>query len=181
MKGDSMVEDFCKYMTITDGIAVSDVLSWLLAAIGGIIVYKAIDHIQTSMERHGMLKDIEHTFSEIYNSVIAKSRNNKKNRNLQNVMVRSVLHDDGNWETIIQTDINGQNKLCNKRKILDNQRYIQIRNGLGKKPKEFYRNEWISTQALHEILKHCQRVTFQNHPYSKMKSGWPEIAFLIAS
>ena len=24
-------------------------------------------------------------------------------------------------------------------------------------------------------------VTIQNHPYSKMKSGWPEIAFLIAS
>lgn len=25
------------------------------------------------------------------------------------------------------------------------------------------------------------KVTIQNHPYSKMKSGWPEIAFLIAS
>ncbi len=55
----------------------SDILGWIFAALGGMVVYKEIDHIRTSVERHGMLKDIENTFWSIYNSVIAKSCNDK--------------------------------------------------------------------------------------------------------
>ena len=32
-----------------------------------------------------------------------------------------------------------------------------------------------------DFFYYYPNVTIQNHPYSKMKSGWPEIAFLIAS
>ena len=153
-----MIEGFYEFLRITDGIAVSDIFGWFLAAAGGIIVYKAIDHIQTSMERHGMLKDIENTFSEIYNSVIAKSSGDEKNDTLQKVMVRSVLHDDGDWKTDIEHLPDGSEKLCNDKKIVDSQLFIQIRNGQGKEPDCKYHNEWISTQALHEIMLHCRRI-----------------------
>lgn len=66
-----------EFMGVTDGIAMSDILGWIFAALGGMVVYKEIDHIRTSVERHGMLKDIENTFWSIYNSVIAKSCNDK--------------------------------------------------------------------------------------------------------
>lgn len=43
-----------------------------------------------------------------------------------------------------------------------------------------YLCQWIS-YAVFAVVFVCCVVTIQNHPYSKMKSGWPEIAFLIAS
>lgn len=145
-----------EFMRITDGIAMSDVLGWIFAGFGGVIVYKAIDHMQTSMERHGMLKDIENTFSSIYNSVIAKSCNDKREEKLQMVMVRSVLHDDGDWQALTEKLANGKEKLCNDRKIVDSQLFIRIRDGVGNSPEKVYHNEWISTQALHEIMLHCR-------------------------
>ena len=36
-------------------------------------------------------------------------------------------------------------------------------------------------EDLEQKVIYIRNVTIQNHPYSKMKSGWPEIAFLIAS
>lgn len=153
-----MNDVFYEFMRITDGIAMSDVLGWIFAAFGGMVVYKAIDHIQTSMERHGMLKDIENTFSAIYNSVIAKSGNDKCEENLQKVMVRSVLHDDGDWLVQMKKLPDGTERLCNDRKIVDSQLFVQIRDGVGKLPEEVYHNEWISTQALHEIMLHCRRI-----------------------
>jgi hypothetical protein len=38
-----------EFLRITDGITMGDFLGWILAAISGIIVYKLIDHFQTSM------------------------------------------------------------------------------------------------------------------------------------
>lgn len=139
-----------EFMRITDGIAMSDVLGWIFAAIGAVIVYKAIDHIQTSIERHTMLKEIEETCSALYNSVIAKSCPSKNKKKLQPVMVRSVLHDDSEW--MVQT-IDG--KLTNKRRIEDTQLYIQIRKGKGQNG---FHNEWISSQALHEMMLLCRRI-----------------------
>ena len=153
-----MWEAFNEFMRITDGIAMSDIFSWLFAAAGGIIVYKAIDHIQTSMERHSMLKDIETTFSSIYNSVIAKAGNEEGVDNLQSVMVRSVLHDDGEWIAEFEDLGAGQRRFINDKHIEEHQLYVQIRKGKGMAPACTYHNEWISTQALHEIMLHCRRI-----------------------
>lgn len=74
------------------------------------------------------------------------------------VMVRSVLHDDGDWKVLTKKLVNGKEKLCNDRKIVDLQLFIQMRDGVCKAPEEAYHNEWISTQALHEIMLHCCRI-----------------------
>lgn len=151
-----MIEQFIRYMEISQGMTEGDVLGWMLAAIGSYIVYKMIDHVQTSMARHGMLREVETYFSEIYNSVIAKSGKGKsqKTEKLQDVMVRSVLHDDTNW--CVERDCDGN--MINKKMVLEHQLYIQIRNPKGAGQKEKRYDEWISTQALHEIMLHCRRI-----------------------
>lgn len=140
-----------EFMRITDGITMGDFLGWILAGISAVIMYKAIDHIQTSMERHTMLKEIEDSFSKIYNSVIAKSNVDSKQKKLKMVMVRSVLHDKCDWQ--VRQDMH--QKMVNVHKIEDSQLYIQIRNC--KTNKREY-NEWISSQALHEIMLLCRRI-----------------------
>ncbi len=67
------VEDFMRYLKFTDGLSSSDIIGWVLAAIAGIIAYKLIDHMQTSIERHGMLSSVEDEINTIFNSVIAIS------------------------------------------------------------------------------------------------------------
>ena len=53
---------------------------------------------------------------------------------------------------------------------------IPLRNKAIKK-----RRENMKEKGNEEKWKNMNIVTIQNHPYSKMKLGWPEIAFLIAS
>ena len=140
-----------EFLRITDGITMGDFLGWILAAISGIIVYKLIDHFQTSMERHAMLKEVEDSFSAIYDSIIAKSNVNTKGKKLESVMVRSVLHDKCDWQVKQNTD----GKMKNSHNIEDSQLYIQIRNY---KENDRNCNEWISSQALHEIMLLCRRI-----------------------
>lgn len=140
-----------EFMRITDGITMGDFMGWILAALGAVIVYKMIDHIQTSIERHTMLKEVEDSFSAIYNSVIAKSNVNPKGKKLESVMVRSVLHNKCDWQ--VKQSIDGE--MENSCKIEDSQLYIQIRNCKIEKRKY---NEWISSQALHEIMLLCRRI-----------------------
>ena len=111
-----------------------------------------IDHVQTSMERHEKLSEVEKYFSEIYNSVIAKTRQgkSKKVEKFQNVMVRSVLHDNTDWYVDYDTD---KRMMLNKKILIEHQLYIQIR-----KEEKTEQNEWIATQALHEIMLHCRRI-----------------------
>ena len=99
-----------EYMKICKGIPVSDILGWILTGIAGAIAYKLIDHIQTSMTRHEMLKGIEETFSNIYNSQIAFVSEGKRKRH--KVMVRTLLDDKENWMTNIhEGDINNKIKV----------------------------------------------------------------------
>ena len=157
-----MWNDFFEYMKFTDGIATSDVLGWILALFGAYFVYRLIDHMQTSMERHSMLRDIEASLSELYDQPIAKSKQEKldslppnisfeqyKINLCENVMVRSVLHDFTNWEPKYD---NEHKLIC---EIVDTQRFLLIRNNQDKN-NHYY--EWISTQALHEILLVSRRI-----------------------
>lgn len=45
---EKVIEAFRTFMKITDGMTMGDILGWILAAIGGIIIYKAIDCILRS-------------------------------------------------------------------------------------------------------------------------------------
>ncbi len=146
------ITDFIRYLRFTDGLSPSDIIGWVLAALAGIIAYKLIDHMQTSIERHSMLSLIEDDITGIFNSVTALSfsKDDKwpegeiiKDKN--KVMVRSVLHDNTPWQII--RDPNGSIE-C---RIVGNQRFLHIRND------EKY-NEWISTQALHEIGLKARRI-----------------------
>lgn len=143
-----MQEIFNNFMRITDGIAMSDVLTWIFTVFAGIVAYKVIDYMQTSMARHGMLKDVEDSFTKLFNSPIAKALDSEGVEST--VFVRSVLHDDMDWQVI-----RNENKGI-EFKIVENQRFIHIRNGKGKTG-QFY-DEWISTQALHEINLKCRRI-----------------------
>ena len=87
-----------EFFRITDGIAMSDVIGWGFTIIIGLIAYRLIDNMQTSLERHGMLKDVEDSFTELYNSPIARSCDSKDENQLKQVFVRSVLHDDKEQE-----------------------------------------------------------------------------------
>ena len=62
---------FIRYLRFTEGLSTSDLFGWLLAALAGIIAYKLIDNMQTSIERHNMLSAVEDKFSELYDSLIA--------------------------------------------------------------------------------------------------------------
>ena len=147
-----MINDFMENLKFTDGIAASDIIGWILAALAGFIAYKLIDNMQTNMERHNMVTSIEDSFSDLYNSTIAISMRNGIQLSPENaednlVMVRSVLHDFTCWTPIYEKD--NPNKLeC---KIINNQRYLHIRNDA-----EY--DEWISTQALHSINLKVRRI-----------------------
>lgn len=147
-----MLEQFLNYLRITDGIASSDVISWVFAIFGGFMAYLIIDHMQTSMERHSMLHSVEQDFSNLYDSVIAlsanKSSTDSKNCELEGVMLRSVLHDFSDWVYSSEE---------NAKKIIKSQRYLRIRDGFDKTNKTYY-HEWISTQALHEIVIQSRRI-----------------------
>ena len=102
-----------EYMKICKGIPVSDILGWILTGIAGAIAYKLIDHIQTSMTRHEMLKGIEETFSNIYNSQIAFVSEGKRKRH--KVMVRTLIDDKENW----MTKAKGENVVARRRAFYD--------------------------------------------------------------
>ncbi len=144
--------DFLRYLRFTDGLSSSDIIGWILAALAGIIAYKLIDHMQTSIERHSMLSAAEDDITKIFNSVTAISLQSVdtlpqdgKIDDKDKVMVRSVLHDNTDWKPI-----KDQTKGIECR-IIENQRYLHIRND------EKY-NEWISTQALHELNLKVRRL-----------------------
>ncbi|MCR5626791.1 MAG: hypothetical protein K6F99_05690 [Lachnospiraceae bacterium] len=142
---------FITYLRFTDGLSPSDIIGWILAALAGIIAYKLIDHLQTAIERHGMLSTVEDDITRIFNSVTALSFRkgdewpDDENINNNMVMIRSVLHDNTDWQVI--RDENGAIE-C---RIVENQRYLHIR-------KDEKYNEWISTQALHEIGLKARRI-----------------------
>jgi len=72
-----------------------------------------------------------------------KSNDKETNQKINNVNVRTVLHDDSPWENYIKdkTEI-----------IIENhQRYVQIRSEKGY-------SEYISTQAIHELLILFRRI-----------------------
>jgi len=163
-----MIEQFLEYLRFTDGMASSDVLGWMFAAVGAFIMFKLIDNMQTSMERHSMLQEVEATFTNLYNSVIALSYTNKEDKKkpnkelkelimdkeIQSVMVRSVLHEELDWE--VRTDKKTK-KIQNPMEIVNSQRFILIRDKFCKNNETYY-YEWISTQALHEIILQCRRI-----------------------
>jgi len=151
-----------EFMRITDGIAMADVIGWVLAALAGILAYKVIDTMNTSMSRHGMLREVEKSFSDLFNSPIARKVDldtqiafGGRHREIKipkNVFVRSVLHDDTDWE-ILPIDRKAGEPI--EFEIVDNQRYVHIRDT---KTSRKYYDEWISTQALHELLTNCRRI-----------------------
>jgi len=119
-------------------ITASDMITWLLAFVGGFIAYLVIDHLQTTMERHNVITDIENKINELFCNKIAKA---KKNGVLESVMVRTVLHDFSDWS--FQKDM--------ELEVVDGQRFINIR-----KDEKYV--EFISTQALHESLILFRRI-----------------------
>lgn len=121
-------------------ITISDIISWILAFFGGYIAYRIVDHMQTSIERHNVISDIENQLNIIFSSKIAKIK--EPNEELESVMVRTVLHDFEHWldyDKSIGT------------LIVDHQRYVMIRDSDNRK-------EYISTQALHEMLVLFRRI-----------------------
>ena len=63
------------------------------------------------------------------------------------VMVRSVLHDFSDWLTVLSSE----NPKERDTKIIEHQRYVHIR-------RDARYDEWISTQALHEITLKMRRI-----------------------
>lgn len=163
-----MIEQFIDYLKFTDGIASSDVLGWMFATVGAFVMYKLIDNMQMSIERHNMLREVEATFTNLYNSVIALSYTKEgctakpkkeleeliENKEIQSVMVRSVLHEDSDWETRNDKE---SGKMQNPIKMVNSQRFVLIRDNVCEDKKIYY-YEWISTQALHEIILQCRRI-----------------------
>ena len=150
------VSDFIRYLRFTDGIASSDLIGWLLAALAGVIAYKLIDHMQTAIERHSMLSAVEDSFSQLFNAKIAVSLEpgeelNEKSAKKHKVMVRSVLHDYSDWKIVYAGGSDSPEAGVPESKIIRNQRYVHIRDD-----KNY--NEWISTQALHEIILKSRRI-----------------------
>lgn len=99
-----------------------------MAAVAGVIAYRLIDNMQTSIERHSMIASIEDGFSGLFDMPIAISdppHSELTEGDLENkkVMVRSVLNDDTPWEKVCSKDAPGRLE-C---KIISNQRYMHIR------------------------------------------------------
>ncbi|MBO6112870.1 MAG: hypothetical protein J6P45_07485 [Lachnospiraceae bacterium] len=146
------ITDFIRYLRFTDGLSSSDVIGWILAALAGIIAYRLIDNMQMSIERHNMLSTIEDAVSGLFDSQIAFSMPKGEipsddTADKFRVMVRSVLHDGSDWKFILSSD----NPQKVDIRIADHQRYVHIRN-------DAKYNEWISTQALHEISLKMRRI-----------------------
>ncbi len=146
------IADFIRYLRFTDGLSSSDIIGWILAALAGIIAYRLIDNMQMSIERHNMLGSIEDAVSSLYDSQIAFSvadgqELSRDNAEASRVMVRSVLHDFSDWRIIMSSENPKERDI----KIIGNQRYIHIR-------KDGKFDEWISTQALHEISLKMRRI-----------------------
>lgn len=153
-------------MEIVKQILASDIIGWILAFLGGVIVFKLIDNMQTNIERHNVIKEVEDSINKIFSDHIAKSNkvsskkteNNKANSNeaesiqvkndkeLELVTVRTILHDKENWNKYVQ-----KNKDETEVIIEDGQRFVCIRNS-----KEY--KEYISTQAIHELAIWFRRV-----------------------
>ena len=147
-----VISDFINYLRFTDGIATSDIIGWGLGALAGIVAYKLIDHMQTSIERHSMVASIEDGFSGLFDMPIAISdaphtELTEKDVEDRKVMVRSVLNDDTPWETVRCKDDPSRLEMH----IISNQRYMHIRDN-------DKRSDWISTQALHELCLKCRRI-----------------------
>ena len=122
-------------------VTASDLISWLLAFLGGFIAYRIVDNMQTSLERHSVISDLEEKINHLFSSPIAKSTC-IKDLGLHSVTVRTVLHDFTPWKNYK----NDSDVLTD-----DCQRYIKIRDD------EQYK-EYISSQALHELLILFRRI-----------------------
>lgn len=148
-----IVATFDEFFRITEGIAMSDVVGWILTFMAGFVVFRLVDNMQTSLERHGMLKEVEDSFTKLFNSSIAIKMKNEdtEKQKYEKIFVRSVLHDESDWQFI--TDESGETA---KYKIIEKQRYVKIREK-STKGNEMY-GEWISTQALHELTLKCRRI-----------------------
>lgn len=133
-------------------ISASDILNWMLAFISGIVVYKIVDHMQTNIERHSIIKDIESTINSLFSSPLAKSNcilTEANSSKLSKVNFRTVLHDNTPWE-YFKREKESEETIPNII-IEDQQRYVRIRS------KESC-TEYISTQALHETLIIFRRI-----------------------
>jgi len=133
-------------LEIVKQVLASDLIGWILAFLGGIIAFRIVDNLQVKIERHNVIREIENSINDLFSEPIAKSNMSMKKENndeLIDVNVRSVLHDNGPWEKYIKgkTVVN----------IEKNQRYVQIRSENGY-------SEFISTQALHELLIIFRRI-----------------------
>ena len=163
-----------QFLRITDGFTMGDLLSWLLAALAGYIGYRAIDHMQTSIERHNMVSNIEDGFSHLFDSLVAMRIQNGEDRKIPNpeedrVMIRNVLHDFTDWELNpktkevpqVDSETGELSKVSPEVIILANQRYLHIRDNdyTNEKTGEIvHYDEWISTQALHELTLKARRI-----------------------
>lgn len=130
-------------------ISASDILNWSLAFVSGVIIFKIVDNMQTNINRHAIIKEIEITINSLFSSPLAKSNYKidlKDDSKLAEVNVRTVLHSFTPWE-YFDRSIEGEDKTM----IEDTQRYIRIRS-------EDDCTEYISTQALHEILIVFRRI-----------------------
>lgn len=139
-------EDNMWGLKLVEEIMASDVIGWILAFFGGLIAFRIVDNLQVKIERHNVIRDVENSINNLFSSPIAKSNMSidKGNKDeLSNVNVRSVLHDNYPWERYIK----GKTKVI----IENNQRYIQVRSENGY-------SEFISTQALHELLILFRRI-----------------------
>lgn len=127
-------------------IVTSDIVGWVLAFIGGFLVFRIVDNMQTAIERHNVIKDVENSINALFSQPIAKSNKCSAMANdqeINDVTVRTVLHDNSPWEEYIK----GETKIV----IENNQRFVQIRKEQGYK-------EYISTQAIHEVLILFRRI-----------------------
>jgi len=127
-------------------ILASDIIGWVLAFIGGFLVFKVVDNMQTAIERHNVIQDVENSINSLFSQPIAKSNKCNtidNNQEIMDVTVRTVLHDNTPWEEYIkdETEI----------VIENNQRIVRIRGKDGYK-------EYISTQAIHELLILFRRI-----------------------
>jgi hypothetical protein len=130
---------------IVKQIQVSDVIGWFLAFLGGFIVYKLVDNMQTAIERHNVIKEIESAINKLFSDPIAKSNkiaSKDGDQEIGDVTVRTILHDYQPWE-----EYNNKTEIV----IEKNQRYVQVRSNKGYK-------EYVSTQAIHELLILFRRI-----------------------
>lgn len=146
----SKVEEF----RFNNQISSSDLTGWFLGFIGGLIIFILIQRMQNTMQRHQVIKDVENSINNIFSSNIALSRKTKKvwftiKKDKTKVIkengvsIRTILHDKTSWNIYCEKD----DFTC----VIKDKKYIKIREY------EDY-EEFISTQALHEILIMFRRI-----------------------